>query len=213
MSFDRPQLVQDLRRGVEAMALSVDASGQARLLDYLALLVKWNKVYNLTAIRDPREMVAKHLLDSLAILPWVSGTSLADVGSGAGLPGIPLALCRSDLDVTLVETSAKKGRFLRQAILDLGLSNCRVECARVEALRPAAPFALLTARAFATLAEIVALAGHLLATDGQLLALKGHFPEAELAALPAGWRLLGVEPLHVPGLGAERHLVRLTPAP
>ncbi len=176
-----------------------------RLLDYLALLVRWNGTYNLTAIRDPAEMVPKHLLDSLAIVPFVHGT-LADIGSGAGLPGIPLALALPDLNVTVVESNGKKARFMREAQRHLGLANLRVAEARAESLDAPARFDCLVSRAFGSLAEFVRVGGHLLADDGRLLAMKGQEPADEIAALPLGWRITATHALDVPGLAAQRHL-------
>ncbi|TWT22461.1 16S rRNA (guanine(527)-N(7))-methyltransferase RsmG [Luteimonas marina] len=178
------------------------------LLAYLALLQRWNATYNLTAIRDPQQMVVLHLLDSLAMAPHVAGlTSLADLGTGPGLPGIPLAIAHPGLQVTLVESNGKKARFLREAVRQLGLGNARVAESRAETLDEPGRHAAITARALATLPDIVAVGGHLLAPGGRLLAMKGVRPDEEIAALPAGWRVEAVHPLRVPGLAAERHLV------
>lgn len=192
--------------------LGLDAAHAPRLLDYLALLLRWNAAYNLTAIRDPAEMVTKHLLDSLAMHRFVdplaaSGGALADLGTGAGLPGIPLAIVKPGLAVTLVESNGKKARFMRQAIRELGLPGVRVAESRIEALDEPGAYAAITARALATIPLILELGGHLLADDGVLLAMKGVHPAEELAQLPAGWALRGSHPLRVPGLEAERHLV------
>ena len=192
--------------------LGLDAAHAPRLLDYLALLLRWNATYNLTAIRDPREMVTKHLLDSLAMHPYVDdlvarGGALADLGTGAGLPGIPLAIVKPGLRVTLVESAGKKARFMRQAIRELGLDGARVAESRIEALDEPGAYAAITARALATIPLILELGGHLLAGDGVLLAMKGVHPTDELAQLPAGWVLRDSRPLRVPGLDAERHLV------
>jgi 16S rRNA (guanine527-N7)-methyltransferase len=204
----------DLRDELEAglRALGLDPALAPPLLAYLALLARWNRTYNLTAIRDPREMVGKHLLDSLAMAPHVAelaarGGSLADLGTGPGLPGIPLAIAHPGLRVALVESNGKKARFLREAVRTLGLGNARVAESRIEAFDAPGQFDAITARALATLPLILELGGHLLAPGGQLLAMKGAVPEEEIAALPAGWRLRSVLPLTVPGLGAERHLV------
>lgn len=178
-----------------------------RLLDYGALLVKWNRVYNLTAIRRPEQIVTHHLLDSLAVAPYVAGPRVADIGTGAGLPGIPLALSRPDWSVALVESNHKKTTFLEQARIELGLSNVTVVTERVEGWQPAQGFSTVICRAFSDLGEFVRLAGHLCAADGHLLAMKGVYPFEEVAQLPAGWALEQVVPLTVPGLDAERHLV------
>jgi 16S rRNA (guanine527-N7)-methyltransferase len=199
-----------LRDTVESglATLGLDAALAGPLLDYLALLQRWNAAYNLTAVRDPRQMVVLHLLDSLAIAAHTAGiTRLADVGTGAGLPGIPLAIARPDLQVTLVESNGKKARFLREAVRQLRLDNARVAESRAEDLDEPGAFDAITARALAPLAEIIAVGGHLVAPGGRLLAMKGQRPDAELAALPPGWRLQAVHRLDVPGLAAERHLV------
>jgi 16S rRNA (guanine527-N7)-methyltransferase len=196
----------ELEDGLQALAL--DAALASPLLAYLALLDRWNKAYNLTAIRDPRAMVSLHLLDSLAMHPFVRGIGrLADLGTGAGLPGIPLAIALPNLQVTLVESNGKKARFLREAVRTLGLGNARVAESRAEALAQPAAFDAITARAMATLADILAVGAHLPAPGGRLLAMKGARPDDEIAALPAGWAVEAIHPLAVPGLDAERHLV------
>ena len=202
-----PAALQDeLQRGLSTLGL--DAAKLAPpLLQYLALLDRWNRTYNLTAIRDPREMVTRHLLDSLAMHPFVERGTLADLGTGPGLPGIPLAIAKPDLQVTLVESNGKKARFLREAVRTLGLGNARVAESRAEALDEPAAYDALTARALDVLSGIIEVGGHLLKPQGQLLAMKGVHPHEEIAALPAGWRLQDVHALAVPGLVGERHLV------
>lgn len=200
----------DLRQTLDTglAELGLDAALAGPLLAYLALLDRWNRTYNLTAIRDPRAMVTLHLLDSLAMQPYVAGAaSLADLGTGPGLPGIPLAIASPDLQVTLVESNGKKARFLREAVRQLRLGNARVAESRAEALDEPGAHAAITARALATLPDIVTVGGHLLAPGGRLLAMKGVRPDDEIAALPAGWRVDDIHPLRVPGLEAERHLV------
>ena len=204
-------LRETLHRGLLALGLDADALAP-RLLAYLALLDRWNKTYNLTAIRDPREMVTRHLLDSLAMHPFVDdlaarGGALADLGTGPGLPGIPLAIATPGLQVTLVESNGKKARFLREAVRQLKLGNVQVAESRIEAFQPGATFDAITARALATLPLILELGGHLLGADGRLLAMKGVVPHDEIAALPPGWGVAAIHPLHVPGLAAERHLL------
>ncbi|WP_426805271.1 16S rRNA (guanine(527)-N(7))-methyltransferase RsmG [Stenotrophomonas sp. SrG] len=194
-----------LERGLAAMGL--DAALAPPLLTYLALLDRWNRTYNLTAIRDPMEMVTRHLLDSLAMQPYLEQGTLADLGTGPGLPGIPLAIARPQLQVTLVESNGKKARFMREAVRQLGLANARVAESRAEALAEPGAYDNLTARAMDTLAGIIAVGGHLLRPGGRLLAMKGVHPHDEIAQLPAGWRVEQVLPLHVPGLTGERHLV------
>jgi 16S rRNA (guanine527-N7)-methyltransferase len=202
---DAAAMGTDLTAGL--VALGLPPSLTVPLQAYLALLDRWNRAYNLTAIRDPREMVTKHVLDSLAMHGFVRGGKLADLGTGAGLPGIPLAIANPDLQVTLVESSGKKARFLREAARSLRLDNVRVAESRIEALDEAGAYDAITARALATLPLILELGGHLLAPAGRLLAMKGVVPADEIAALPPGWRLDAVHPLSVPGLDAERHLV------
>jgi 16S rRNA (guanine527-N7)-methyltransferase len=197
-----------LERGLAAMQL--DAALAPPLLTYLTLLDRWNRTYNLTAIRDPLEMVTRHLLDSLAMQPFLETGTLADLGTGPGLPGIPLAIARPQLQVTLVESNGKKARFMREAVRQLGLGNARVAESRAEALAEPAAYDHLTARAMDTLAGIIRVGGHLLRPGGRLLAMKGVYPHDEIAQLPAGWAVEKVEPLSVPGLTGERHLVVVT---
>jgi len=195
-----------LREGL--IALRLPEALDEPLLAYLGLLAQWNQAYNLTAIRDPAEMLVKHLFDSLVIHPYLPiNARLVDIGSGAGLPAIPLALARADLRVTLIETAGKKARFLREAVRALGLGErVRVLAARAEAVDEAGSYDCLSARAFGTLAQILAIGGHLLRPGGQLIALKGRDPVAELAELGPGWRHVATHPLVVPGLDAERCL-------
>lgn len=187
------------------MGLETPGLGE-RLIDYLALLTQWNRAYNLTAIRNPADMVALHLLDSLSIAPFVQGRA-ADIGSGAGLPGIPLALNNPTLRLSLVETVGKKARFLREAVRQLGLDQVTVHACRAEDVPESGQHDQLIARALATLDGILALGGHLLRPGGRLLAMKGRVPDEEIAALPAGYRHVATHSLVVPGLDAERHLV------
>lgn len=197
-----------LQRGLATLGLA--AALAPPLLQYLALLDRWNRTYNLTAVRDPLQMVTRHLLDSLAMQPHVADGTLADLGTGPGLPGIPLAIARPGLQVTLVESNGKKARFLREAVRHLGLGNARVAESRAEALDEPGHYDQLTARAMDTLAGIVRVGGHLLRPGGVLLAMKGVHPHEEIAALPTGWQVREVVPLQVPGLSGERHLVAVT---
>lgn len=199
-------LQSELSRGLTTLGLDAGALAPP-LLAYLALLDRWNRTYNLTAIRDPREMVTRHLLDSLAMHPFVENGALADLGTGPGLPGIPLAIAKPQLRVTLVESNGKKARFLREAVRTLGLANARVAESRAEALDEPAAYDALTARALDVLAGIIEVGGHLLKPGGKLLAMKGVRPDEEIAALPAGWTVSEVHTLAVPGLVGERHLV------
>ena len=202
-------LLPELEQGLIALALPTALA--PRLLDYLALLQRWNTAYNLTAIRDPHEMLVKHLFDSLAMHPFVGATvdaqRLADLGTGAGLPGIPLAIAKPELQVALVESNGKKARFLREAVRELRLDNARVLESRAEQVAEPGAFDAITARALDRLAGIIAVGGHLLKPDGHLLAMKAARIDEEAAELPAEWRVQAVHPLLVPGLDAARHLV------
>lgn len=198
-------LQNQLEQGVHALGLALPAGAIVRLLDYLRLLQRWNAHYNLTAVREPAAMVTRHLLDSLAVAPHVTGNSLIDLGAGAGLPGIPLAVIAPEREVTLVDSNGKKVRFMRAALRELELANASVIEARVEAVE--GTFDCVVSRAFASLSDMLAWGGHLLAADGNWLALKGRYPEAEVAALPTGFQLHAAVSLAVPGLDAERHLL------
>lgn len=195
-----------LAQGLEALALPL-ADGQVdQLLRFIALIAKWNKAYNLTAVREPLEMVSLHIMDSLAILPYLQALRVADIGTGAGLPGIPLAICRPDCHFTLVDSNSKKTRFVQQAVLELKLKNVDVAHSRAELLHPDALFSTVICRAFANMADIRRLTSHLLAEDGLLLAMKGQQPEQELIDLAENYTVI---PLAVPGIEAERCLIRL----
>lgn len=187
----------------------MDAYQQERLLEYLALLSRWNKTYNLTAVRDEAQMVTRHLLDSLAIAPHLTGQRLLDVGTGAGLPGVPLALLFPERDFHLLDSNGKKTRFLFQVKTALCLDNIVVHQARVEAFRVTEPFETILSRAFASLQDMVHGCRHLLATGGRLLAMKGAYPTQELAAVSQQCAEVVVHPLAVPGLGEQRHLVEI----
>ena len=201
-----------LAAGIAEMGLNVSLEQQQKLLDYLALLQKWNKVYNLTAVREPLEMVTLHLLDSLSVLPHVKVKSLLDVGSGGGLPGIVLAICLPSLQVTTIDTVQKKAIFMRQIKGELGLNNLQVVNGRVENHQVVEKFEAIISRAFSELALFVKLTKHLLAKNGQWLAMKGHVPHDELAIIELESLKIKVQkiiPLTVAGLDAERHLVVL----
>lgn len=199
-----------LSSGIATLGLNLPAATQQRLLDYLALLAKWNRTYNLTAVREPHAMVAYHVLDSLAVLPHLGGGSLADVGSGGGLPGIPLAIAQPSWRVALVESVQKKAAFLEQCRIDLVLENVTVVQQRVEAWRPQALFGTVISRAFSDLAEFVRLSGHLLSPGGVMAAMKGVHPYEELAQLPTGYAATAVLPLRVPEVDGARHLVLIS---
>lgn len=196
-----------LRVGLDRLGLPLADAAQGKLLAYLELLAKWNKVHNLTAIRDPETMISHHLLDSLAVLPHLPPGALADVGSGGGLPGIPIAIAEPARAVTVNDASHKKAAFLQQAIIELRLANAQVHVGRVQAWRPAQRFACVIARGFAELADFIAACRHLLAPGGVLAAMKGIYPAEELARVPAGADCRDVRRLAVPLLDAERHLV------
>ncbi|SAK43978.1 16S rRNA methyltransferase GidB [Caballeronia temeraria] len=213
-------LTTTLEKGVAELGLTLSSSQSQKLLDYVALLGKWNSVYNLTAIRDPHQMMIQHILDSLAIVPAVSARQPAaalDVGSGGGLPGIVLAIALPELHVTLNDIVHKKTAFQSQVKVQLGLNNLAVVTGRVESLRPGIEvpekFDVIVSRAFAELSDFVTLSRHLVADNGRILAMKGVRPDAEAARVPPGATVLGIERLNVPMLDAERHLVEITVEP
>jgi 16S rRNA (guanine527-N7)-methyltransferase len=201
---DRASLYARLQAGLAELGLAPGADACERLLDYVELLARWNAAYNLTAVRIPDEMVTRHLLDSLAVAKLVRGDSLADLGTGAGLPGIPLAILAPERQHVLIDSNGKKVRFLREAVRTLALANVRVEQSRVEDAR--GQYDCITARAFATLGDMLRMGGHLLAPDGIWLALKGQLSKDEVLGVPAGFTVAGVTPLDVPGLGAARQV-------
>ena len=198
-----------LARGLMAMNTCVSPEQQEKLLAYLDLLYKWNRVYSLTALKADDQAVSHHLLDSLSILPFAPTGNLLDVGSGGGTPGIPLAIACPELAVTLLDSNTKKAAFLRQAAIELGLNNIAVHSGRVEQYHPDTGFAAITSRAFAELADFVSLSKHLLAPGGRWLAMKGVRPEEEMARLPDDVGVDAAYPLTVPGIDGERHLVVL----
>jgi 16S rRNA (guanine527-N7)-methyltransferase len=203
-------LVERLTQGISAMHLGLNSVQCAKLIDYVQLLAKWNRVFNLTAIRDPLEMITRHILDSLVVVPLIKGPRVLDVGTGAGLPGIPLAVALPEFKIVLLDSVAKKTRFLVQVIGELKLNNVIVETRRVEKYQTQELFDTVISRAFSSLAEFIAVAGHLCRrNDGILLAMKGHSPQNELAALPPGYHLKDVVRLTVPDLNEERHVVEL----
>ena len=204
---------EQLAAGIAQMRLDISPAQQQKLLDYLALLQKWNKTYNLTALRDPAQMISHHLLDSLTILPYLANAqSMIDVGSGGGMPAIPAAICRPDLRITMVDANSKKTTFLRQAIIELGLDNAAVSNSRVEDWRDNQAN-IVTSRAFAELADFVRLTRHLLGENGHWVAMKGVYPQDELFRLPENVAAYQIDPVHVPTLNAERHIVLLRPTP
>jgi 16S rRNA (guanine527-N7)-methyltransferase len=202
-------IMNQLESALLELEIALPAAATAQLISYLELIAKWNRVYNLTAIREAEKALTHHVFDCLAVLPHLKGGRTADVGSGAGLPGIPLAVAHPDWRVTLIESNHKKSTFLTQALVELGIANAVVAAERVEAVEPAGGFDLVISRAFSDLPEYARLAGRLVAPEGTLAAMKGVYPDEELALLPPQWRVQEVIPLHVPGIEAARHLVLL----
>jgi 16S rRNA (guanine527-N7)-methyltransferase len=212
---DRAALAATLENGLAALGIEASETQRGRLLAFVALLARWSRAYNLTAVRDPAEMVPRHLLDGLAVLPLLRRGPVLDVGTGAGLPGLPLAIMRPELDFTLLDSNGKKVRFVRQAVLELGLGNVAPVQSRIETYRPRVNFATITARAVASLAELTERCAPLLGPGGVLLALKSREPEAEIARLvaaaPSGvvGDAIAVHRLQVPGLDAERCVIEV----
>lgn len=204
-------LEERLTQGATTMGLALEPGCIQQLVAYLRLLEKWTRTHNLTAVRDPQEMVSRHLLDSLAVLPHLRGPEVIDIGTGAGLPGIPLACARPDLRFTLLDSNRKKLAFVRQAVHALSLRNVAVVAGRVEDFRGAQPFATLISRAFASIPDMLAACGHLAGPESRILAMKGVLPREELARMPPSFQVTDVIALEIPGLGAERHLVIMTP--
>jgi 16S rRNA (guanine527-N7)-methyltransferase len=198
-----------LAAGLEALGLALAPGQVEALLTLVTELAEWNTRVNLTAIKDPAEVVDKHLLDSLAVLPHIRGLQVADIGTGAGFPGLPLAVADLDRRYTLIESTGKKVAFIRHAAAMLQLPNVKIVLARAESYKPARPFDSVIARALGSLTDFIRVAGHLAGRDGRLLAMKGKVPDDELKALPAGWKARAIHPIRVPGLDAERCLVEL----
>lgn len=207
-SFDRSALQALLATGIKELSLDLNGKQHEQLLDYLALLVKWNSVYNLTSVRDPMQMATLHLLDSLAAVPAFAGArNVLDVGAGGGLPGIVLAIAMPDTKVSLIDTVHKKTAFLKQVKAELGLANLTVYTSKVQEVTVPAKFDVITSRAFADLTDFVEWSGQLLEEGGKFIALKGVAPPEERERLPAPWKITDLQPIRVPGLDAERHLV------
>jgi 16S rRNA (guanine527-N7)-methyltransferase len=207
------RLADELRAGLGQLpGTDLEAVQVSRLLDYLDLLQRWNRTYNLTAISDPAEMITRHLLDSLSVLPWIRGLRLLDAGTGAGLPGVPLAIARPDLAVTLLDSTGKKVRFLNHVARELSLENVYPVQARLESYEPEVAFETIVSRAFSNLAAFAGAARHLAGT-ARLLAMKGRYPSDELDDLPAWVWVEAVEKLAVPGLQQNRHLVIMSVIP
>jgi len=204
------ELAVILQEGVGRMKLQITPPVQSRLLAYVSLLVKWNQVFNLTAIHDPQQMVIRHLLDSLSLVPYIRGPRLVDVGSGAGLPGIPLALVFPEHEVVLLDSQAKKIRFITQVVADLGIPNILIAHTRVEDYHPQQMFDTVISRAFATLMEFAGATQHLCRGGGYMLAMKGKFPQNELDEIHKTGRKIDVIPVQVPGLDAQRHIIKMS---
>jgi 16S rRNA (guanine527-N7)-methyltransferase len=202
----------ELRNGVERLGIRLAEGQEKLLLAYLQLLAKWNRAYNLTAVRNPREMVSRHLLDSLSVLPSLRGQRVADIGSGPGLPGIPLAIAVPDSQFILLDSNGKKTRFADHAAGRLGLGNVTVVKSRVEDYADEVGFDTVISRAFASLSDFIRLAGHLCGRSGCLMAMKGRLDPEELANVPSDWRIAETRQLRVPGVDAHRHLIVLVPA-
>jgi 16S rRNA (guanine527-N7)-methyltransferase len=203
------QIETRLGDGLEQLGITLVPDQASALLRFLSLLQKWNRAFNLTALTDPDDMVVRHILDSAAARPFLAGETVLDVGTGAGLPGIPLALIDPGRQFTLLDASGKKIRFLRQVLLEIALPNVRLVQARVDAYRPEAPFGTVICRAFSTLADFARAGGRLAGPGGRLVALKGRRPDAELKGLPAPWAAREMARVQVPFLDAERHIVVL----
>ena len=200
-------VVEAVADGMRELGIEPIDEASAKIAEYAALLDRWNKTYNLTSVREIPRIVSLHLLDSLALLPYLHAGTLLDVGSGAGLPGIPVAVMRPDLQVTLLDANSKKSAFQQQAVIELGLANVAVVCRRVEQYQAPAGFSQIVSRAFSELADFVGLTGHLLAEGGRWLAMKGVYPEQEIGRLPQNVAVEVVHKLRVPGVDGERHLV------
>jgi 16S rRNA (guanine527-N7)-methyltransferase len=207
-NFDHDALAAELDQGIKDMTLAITPEQQTKLMGYLALMNKWNAVYNLTSLRDPQQMVTHHLLDSLAAVPaFADARNVLDVGAGGGLPGIVLAIVRPDMNVSMIDTVHKKTAFLNQVKAELKLTNVSVHTMKVQDLVVSEPFDVITSRAFADLSDFVNWSGHLLAEGGKFIALKGVAPSEERERLPQDWKVVDLQPLWVPRLQAERHLV------
>lgn len=207
-TFDHDALAAVLDQGIKDMTLAITPEQQTKLMGYLALMHKWNAVYNLTSLRDPQQMVTHHLLDSLAAVPaFADARNVLDVGAGGGLPGIVLAIVRPDMNVAMIDTVHKKTAFLNQVKAELKLTNVSVLTMKVQDLVVSEPFDVITSRAFADLSDFVNWSGHLLAEGGKFIALKGVAPSEERERLPQDWKVVDLQPLWVPRLQAERHLV------
>lgn len=207
--FNEQRLREQLQRGIDELQLTLPETAVTQLLQYLALLTKWNSAYNLTAVRDPAEMVSRHLLDSLAVMPYLHGDYCADVGTGAGLPGIPLAIALPHKQFTLIDSNGKKIRFIAQAIAELGLKNVKAIQCRIESLQPEHAFDAILSRAFATLADMAQGCEQALSKQGVMLAMKGIYPQQELSELPERFKVDACHTLKIPNEEGQRHLIEI----
>lgn len=203
----RPGTAARLEAGLAELQLALPEPARQQLLQYVQLLNRWNRAFNLTSVRDPDQMVTRHLLDSLVALPWLMGERVADIGTGAGLPGIPLAVAAPERHFALLDSNGKKTRFVTQAVAELGLRNVEVVRSRAEQYHPEILFDCVISRAFASVGDLISQSGHLCRRGGRILAMKGVYPVAELDQIPGGFSVTEVAPLGVPGLDSERHMV------
>lgn len=202
---------KQLENGLRELGLVLSADQQKTLLDYLALLIKWNKAFNLSGVKDAGEMLSRHLLDSLTLVPYIAGNRVLDVGTGPGLPGIPLAVCFPEIDFDLLDSNGKKTRFVFQAAHQLGLRNVHVHNIRVEKFQTEMPVDVIVCRAFSSLQDLAALTRHLLVpAHTRIVAMKGVYPEQELKELPVGIQTTRADRVSVPGYTGERHIIELT---
>ena len=205
-----PDLKPNLTQGLKALGLELPEARIDLLLQLLALLIKWNKSYNLTAVRDPQQMVPVHLLDSLAMMPFLQGNSVLDVGTGPGFPGLPLAIACPETQFTLLDSNAKKTRFITQAVMELGIQNVTVVQSRAEAFQPAGQYSSIITRAFASIPEMLAMIKHLCTNTTAVIAMKGQYPKEELSDWPSGFVCDEIRAVQVPELDAARHVVLIS---
>lgn len=206
------ELISLLQQGLRSLAVELTDDQQAKLVAFVDLLHKWNRVYNLTAVRDPRHMLERHILDSLSVLPYLQGTRIVDLGAGAGLPGIPLAIALPEHQFVLVDSNRKKTRFMQQVKAELELSQVEVVCERAENYYPEQLFDSVISRAFTSLQQMADWASHLIVPDGVMLAMKGHYPETEIAELSKSFEIKAVHKIDYPGLDAVRFLIEISRA-